>query len=392
YVMTVIGNALFGKTPFENVIVNGLILAEDGKKMSKSLKNYPDPMYMFNTAGADAMRLYMMNSPVVRAEEFAFSEKGVREVASKVMGRLRNTMSLYQMYAGDVEHTAHADSTHVLDQWIISRMNQLLVEVTTGLDAYELDRAARPIFEFVDDFSTWYVRRSRDRYKGEDIDDKTAALATTRYVFETVSKIVAPFVPFVADELWQELRATDDSLVQSVHLADWPVAKDEIPDQVRNDSSGDILVKMQNVREMISVGLQMRSESKMKVRQALASFTLPLENIPAAYHEFIIDEMNVKTLIDGELALDIELTDELIAEGQMRDLLRQIQSLRKQSGLQAHDTIDLVIQTSNQGQVLMEKFSEEIKKTAGIAEFKFSHNDGEEIQVGELMFIVAIEK
>ncbi len=400
YVMTVIGNALFGKTPFENVVVNGLILAEDGKKMSKSLKNYPDPQIVFDSAGADAVRLYMINSPVVRAEEFAFSEKGVREVASKVMGRLRNTMSLYKMYAGSVEHNSDIDSKQVLDIWIIARVQELLRDVTEGLEGYELDRAARPIFEFVDDFSTWYIRRSRDRYKGDDVDDKKHALSTTRYVLETVSKIIAPFTPFVAEELWQDLRETDSKLEESVHLAEWPrqirtigkVNLEKKFDSISLEDQEKILIDMLKVREIISLGLQLRSESKMKVRQALASFTAPIKNIPTEYHSLILDEMNVKSLIDGELALDTELTAELIAEGSMRELLRGIQKMRKDAGLDAHDEINLIVQTSPEGQKLMEQFNNEIKKTAGIKEFNFTHNDGDELTVGELVFIIAIEK
>ena len=137
---------------------------------------------MFDSVGADAIRLYMVNSPVVRAEEFAFSEKGVREVASKVMGRLRNILSLYEMYKGEVEHEPTSDSQNVLDQWIIARLAELEHEVRAGLENYELDRAARPIFDFVDDFSTWYIRRSRDRFKGADENDKKLSLGTTKYV------------------------------------------------------------------------------------------------------------------------------------------------------------------------------------------------------------------
>lgn len=381
YVMTVIGNALFNKTPFENVIVNGLILAEDGKKMSKSLKNYPDPYYMFDSVGADAIRLYMTASPVVRAEEFAFVEKGVREVASKVMGRLRNIVSLFDMYKRDVDISEVKPFDNVLDVWVLNRLAQLEKEVRVSLEAYELDKAARPIFDFVDDFSTWYIRRSRDRFKGDDLNDKKQALGTTRKVLIETAKIIAPFVPFIAEEIWQSLRV--EGMEESVHLATWP--EDSIVfDNVIND--------MEKTRELISLGLQMRSDVKIKVRQALASFTAPIDSIPDKYHVLIMDEMNVKQLINGELALDTEMTPELIAEGQMRELLRQIQSLRKSSGLEPHDMINLVIQTSTQGQQLMENFSNEIKSTAGIKEFNFTHNDGDEIIVDDLVFILTIEK
>lgn len=382
YVMTVIGNALFEKTPFENVIVNGLILAEDGKKMSKSLKNYPDPYHMFDTVGADAIRLYMINSPVVRAEEFAFSEKGVREVASKVMGRLRNTMSLYQMYADDIEHKATLDSENILDQWVFARLQETNEEVAANLDLYQLDRAARPIFDFIDDFSTWYIRRSRDRFKGDNIDEKRKVLESTRFVLIEIAKILAPFTPFIAEEIWQGLK-TDD-MEDSVHLSSWS--------NFGTLADNEVLKNMQKVRELISAGLQLRSDKKVKVRQVLQSFTVPLSNIPTEYYEFILAEMNVRELLDGEFALDTELTVELIAEGNMRELLRGIQSLRKKSGLEAHDIVDLVIQTSEEGQVLFETFEDEIKKTAGIKDVIFAHNDGEEVKVNNLVFIVAIEK
>lgn len=394
YVMTVIGNALgynpdtgrcdmapFGNTPFENVIVNGLILAEDGKKMSKSLKNYPDPYEMFDSVGADALRLYMINSPVVRGEEFAFSEKGVREVSSKVMGRLRNIISLYEMYAGDVDHVAMSDSKNILDQWIIARLGQLENEVRANLDSYELDRAARPIFDFVDDFSTWYVRRSRDRFKGSDNADKKLALGTTRHILIEVSKIIAPFVPFVAEEIWQAMK--DKSMEESVHLTIWP--------EMSEPDNG-VTEMMQRVRDLISEGLQLRSEAKIKVRQPLQSLTAPLVDIDESCYQLVLDELNVKQVINGELTLDTNIDDSLRLEGNMRELLRQIQSLRKSSGLEPHDVISLIVQTSPEGQMLMETFSDEIKSTAGIKEFNFTHNDGEEIKVEDMIFIVAIEK
>jgi len=381
YVMTVIGNALFGKTPFENVIVNGLILAEDGKKMSKSLKNYPDPYDMFDSVGADAIRLYMINSPVVRAEEFAFSEKGAREVASKVMGRLRNIMSLYDMYKGEVVHGSINNSNNILDRWIMERLAQLENEVRTSLDAYELDKAARPIFDFVDDFSTWYIRRSRDRYKGDDIDDKKRALGVTRKVLIETAKIIAPFVPFVAEEIWQSLKTED--MPESVHLAMWPEMT------TTNES---VITTMQLVRDVVTEGLQLRSEASIKVRQPLQSLTASITEIGPEYHDLILDELNIKELHNGPLSLNTDINDELQAEGNMRELLRQIQSLRKSSGLEPHDVINLHIQTSAQGQVLMETFSNEIKSTAGVKDFNFTHNDGEEIKVENLIFIIAIEK
>ncbi len=397
YVLSVLGVALFDTIPFENVVVNGLVLAEDGKKMSKRLKNYPEIDVMLDSTGADALRLFLIASPLVRAEEHAFSEKGVQEVASKVMGRLRNSMSLYLMSQGDQVPEPSTTSSHVLDQWILGRLYEFNTGVSEHLDRYELDKAARFIFDFVDDFSTWYIRRSRDRLKEQDAQ----ALATTRFVLEETAKIIAPFVPFVAEEMWQQLRESDSGLSESVHLVSWSSF-----DDIQYDQSS--LEMMQTVRDLISQGLQLRSAAKIKVRQPLQSLTIEKE-YPEEYYVLIRDEMNIKQVLVGdELALDTTLTPELEAEGNMRELLRAIQSLRKKSGLEASDMVTLHIQTSTQGQQLIEQFSDDIKKTAGISEFNFAHNEayppeadapsskaglrGDEIKVGELLFIVAIEK
>ncbi|MCA9351952.1 class I tRNA ligase family protein [Patescibacteria group bacterium] len=375
YVLSVLGTALFKKIPFQNVIVNGLVLAEDGKKMSKRLNNYPDPQYMFDTTGADAVRLYLIASPVVRGEEFAFSEKGTQEVASKVMGRLRNIVSLYTMYQGTATHTHSTSSRDVLDQWILNRLAEMRTGITENLDIYELDKAARYIFDFVDDFSTWYIRRSRDRLKEGSVE----ALSTTRYVLRETAKIIAPCVPFVAEELWQTLRTDTDE--ESVHLTSWP--------QVTRVSSA-VITDMAHTRDIISTGLQLRADAKIKVRQALQTFTAPINTIPHSHHGLILEEMNVKSVVDGAYALDTEITPELQAEGNMRELLRQIQDLRKHAGLQAHDVITMRVQTDADGRALIEQFSDEIKHTAGISEIIFTDTSGEEITVEALRFVIQI--
>ena len=397
YVMSVLGNALFGETPFQNVIVNGVVLAEDGKKMSKSLQNYPELYNLFDSVGADAIRLYMINSPVVRGEEFIFSEKGVREVSSKIMGRLRNIVSLFKMYRDDVDD--YSDSEYVLDVWIKLRLAELENKVRKGLDNYELDRAARPIFDFVDDFSTWYIRRSRNRFKANhtlhtiqsneaefrenDKMDKKRALGTTALVLRDLAKIIAPFVPFIAEEIWQDIRV--DNMLKSVHLEDWP--KLHTP-----KNSAKILANMASIREIISEGLQLRSEAKIKVRQPLQSVSIPGDIPDEEYQELILNELNVKEIKQSSdsLMLDTTITEELAAEGNMRELLRQIQSLRKDFGLEAHDKIILYIQTSPKGQKLMEKYSHEIKSIAGISEFNFKYNNGKKVKVGDITFILEI--
>lgn len=381
YVLSVLGTALFEKIPFKNVVVSGMLLAEDGKKMSKSLRNYPDMNIMLDSLGADALRLFLMNSPLIKGEEHSFSEKGVQEASSKVMGRLRNIISLYTTYKDEVAHQEVNDSKNILDQWIVGRMEELHNGVTEHLESYELDKATRYIFDFVDDLSTWYIRRSRDRYKGEDAEDKKNALGTTLFVLKETAKIIAPFIPFVAEELWQELK--NDNNQESVHLESWPTGYTKHTEIVKT---------MVKVRALITEGLQLRSEVGIKVRQPLAHLQLPLEGISESYHDLIKDELNVKELHDGELKLDATITPELQTEGNMRELLRQIQSLRKSAGLEPQDMVTLHVQTSMEGQQLIEQFSNEIKSTAGISRFNFTHNDGEEITVENLTFIIAIEK
>lgn len=381
YVLSVLGMALFDTIPFKHVIVNGLILAEDGKKMSKKLKNYPDPYELFDTLGADALRFYLLASPAVRAEEFAFSEKSVRELGNKVMGRLRNIQSLYTLYADECDHEGLADSPYLLDQWIINEWAFMEVGVRESLTAYEIDRAARGILDFVDSFSTWYIRRSRDRFKGDDQDEKKWALASTRFLLKQTALVIAPFAPFVAEEIWQGL-GYDTTEEISVHLASWPEAR-VFDEQLRLD--------MQSVRDLISQALQLRSEAKIKVRQVLASVSLPVSSLDDAYQTLVKEELNVHAIIfDRELALDTKLTPELIAEGQMREFIRAVQNMRKEKGLDARDEVSLKILTDDAGEVFIDRFKEEIQKTAGIAEIIFEKTQGETIDIDDLHFVCGI--
>ena len=221
YYLHVLAGALFRRSAFQNVIVNGTVLAEDGKKMSKRLQNYPDPMAIVEKYGADALRLYLLSSPVTQSENLSFSESGVDEVAKKNIGRLMNVLAFYKLYE---DGTERADtSANILDRWMLARFAELLKETIDGYEKYELDKATRPLALFIDDLSAWYVRRSRDRFKEEGTDKKDA-LATLRYVLHTLSIVIAPAMPFIAEEIFRGLRETFD--VESVHLADWPEIKD----------------------------------------------------------------------------------------------------------------------------------------------------------------------
>ena len=384
YTSLVLSTALFEQTSFKNVIVNGMVMAEDGKKMSKSLKNYPEVSYILDKYGADAMRYYMISSPIVRAEDLNFSEKGVDEIMKKIILRSKNVLSFYNLYKNslcvknpnnrvqfeeqeqnrgrcmvntttDILQTTTkkcADyldySENVLDRWIIARLNELINEVTIGLDNYELDRASRPILDFVDDLSTWYVRRSRDRFKGEG-EDRDFALETTRFVLQEFSKVMAPFMPFLAEQIYSSLATVDS--VTSVHLQKWPESK---------DVDTKILEEMRKTREIVSLALEARAKEGIKVRQPLASLKFIISNFEFQNQdelvEIIKDEVNVKEVVfekggEEKVELDTKLTSELKAEGNFRELLRNVQRMRKETKLIPSDVVELTIETSDEGKV-----------------------------------------
>ncbi len=383
YSLIVLGTALFGKSPFENVIVNGLVLAEDGKKMSKSLQNYPDPMLVADTAGVDAMRMYLLSSPVIRGEDLNFSEKGVLELQRKNIGRLHNVLTMYEMFIDDT--SASADSSHVLDRWILARLTELINEATTGYQSYELDRATRPITDFIDDLSVWYLRRSRDRLKGEDAADKQAALATLRYALKNLALVMAPVMPFYADYLWRAVKADDEA--ESVHLAEWPQTGEVDPV---------VIGEMSIVRELVTIALEARAKVNIKVRQPLPKLSTNIILEPE-YAAIVADEVNVKEVVDNlaqdeRALLDTTITPELKAEGDARDLMRAIQDMRKKSGLEASDRISVTMQTSDGGEAVVRQFMSEIKKTVGADAITFGDAEGEEIKAGEHSFTIEIAK
>ncbi|MCK5026927.1 MAG: class I tRNA ligase family protein, partial [Candidatus Pacebacteria bacterium] len=388
YSLLVLSVGLFGETPYKNVIVNGMALAEDGQKMSKSLKNYPDPMSVVDKYSADALRYYLLASPIVRAETLNFSEKGVGEVSRKVIARTLNVLSFYQMYEKRAEKKVVAkESKNVLDKWILARLNELIDKVSAGFDTYQLDRATRPIGDFVDDLSTWYVRRSRARFKGDDVEDRDYALATTRYVLEEFSKMIAPIMPFVAEHLYKEVGGKEES----VHLEDWLEPK-------KTDEK--VLEEMAEVRNVVSLALEARATVGMKVRQPLLKLTIKSEvlNGKKELLEVVRDEVNVKEMVvnmnmEEITELNTELNTELIQEGQFRELVRHIQSLRKKTGLTPDDMVTASIKTDMEGKKLVEKFKEELMKTTLLEEVVFSDVEvGEEINIDDLKFIVMLEK
>lgn len=291
YTLMVLGTCLFDKSPYKNVIVNGLILAEDGKKMSKRLKNYPDPNLMLNTYGADAIRLYMIYSPVVKAESLKFSENGVKQLMRDLLIPWWNAYSFFVTYANvdgfHDEEVAFPESENVLDRWIVSSMETLIAEVTDAMDNYDLQKSVRPFVKFVEDLTNWYIRRSRRRFwKSTNDGDKLSAYRTLRYVLVQLSKVAAPFTPFIAEEIYRNLKGKSDP--DSVHLCDFPTANAAARDL-------DLERRMADVQAAVELGRRLRADNDLKVRQPLSALKLAGGDV-AGLESLIEDELNVKTV------------------------------------------------------------------------------------------------
>ncbi len=382
YTLHAVGVLMGRGKAFKNVICLGHLLDASGKKMSKSLGNVVDPWEMMDKYGVDTLRLWMysVNQP---GESKNFDEKTVKELHNKVFNLLYNVLAFYELYRDkDLEDNKEVKSDNILDQWILARLNQLTEEVTNNLEEYRLLEPVRAIRDFIDELSTWYVRRSRERLK----EGEKEAKETLYYVLKTLMKLMAPFAPLSSEDIWQKLKIEGD--LESIHFAQWPESK-KLKDEV-------ILNEMEKTREVVTLGLQARQKAGIPVRQPLKELIITNYELGNDYAEIIKEEVNVKEVVfekGEELKVEIntDITLELRAEGQYRELVRAIQDLRKKKELNPNDIVDLEIQTNTDGQEFINKFETNLLKAVNVKEIKISETDGDEIKIDELVFVIKIK-
>jgi isoleucyl-tRNA synthetase len=298
YTLMVISTALFNKAPFKNVVVNGIILAEDGKKMSKRLKNYPDPKDVMDKIGSDPLRLFLINSAAVKGDDLRFSENGVREIVRSVMLPLWNAYSFFTTYANVDKFSPSKNLTgsdNPLDKWIISRLQSLLSRIEKEMEQYHLYAVVPALLEFLDELTNWHVRRSRRRFWSDDLADKQKGYDTLYFVLDGFVKALAPFLPFVTDEIYQNLAKLTPGAPESVHLCDYPQANGKLIDEKLEHDMGLIM-------NVVGLGRALRARADLKVRQPLASITVVTrdQNDAAVLKEFeshIREELNVKSVL-----------------------------------------------------------------------------------------------
>lgn len=480
YTLTVLAAALFDKPAFKNCIVNGLVLASDGKKMSKSLRNFTDPNEVINKFGSDALRLFLIHSSVVRADDLKYSDDGVRDVLKGILIPLWNSYSFYVTYAnidGISPEKAPENPSNPLDRWILSSAQKLIKDVTEALDAYDLSKAVDPIVSFIDELNNWYIRRSRRRFwRSENDNDKNEAYGSLYTVLKILTKVAAPFIPFVTENIYQNLRQENEP--ESVHLCDYPVYDSSYRDE-------ELEFKMDTVQKAVSMGRSLRYQFNLKIRQPLRSVELVTRNpkeksVLLEMEDSIREELNVKNVVfhekedelveyrakanfrvlgkelgglmgeaarkiqslgqneilsildGGVLSLDIGdrtveltedkiivdrlekehlkvlnegtltvgldtlLTKELIQEGQVRDLIRGIQNLRKEKGLDVTDRIRLFVSGTKSMKEGFESFKEFISSETLASEICWVEEDKADsfvpVETNEEFWKVNLEK
>ena len=479
YTLTILASSLFDKPAFKNCIVNGIVLAADGRKMSKSLRNYTDPVEAINKFGADAIRLFLMHSAVVRADEIRYSDEGVRDVVKSIILPLWNSYSFFVQYANidGVTCTGHEFDEKLpanpLDRWILSVSQKMVKDVTEALDRYDLSAAIDPMLQFIDQVNNWYIRRNRRRFwKSGNDADKLEAYGSLYTALKTFALVASPFIPFLAEEMWQNLKTAEDK--ESVHLMDYPVYNERFHD-------AELEFQMATVQKAVIMGRSLRDQFNLKNRQPLSSVVLVTRNadekkVLASMQETIAEELNVKAvdfheredelveysakanfkvlgkqlgakmklaaaqiaklsgeaiaqILDGKkvcvnvdgadveltteniiverkekedlkvindgtltVALDTKITDSLKKEGYVRDLVRGIQDLRKKSGFEITDRINLVISGDADLKSAFEMFKDFIASETLASTCSWADNAENEVKADEKSWRVSVAK
>ncbi len=398
YTLHVLSTTLFDKPAFKNVIAHGVILGSDGRKMSKRLGNYPDLKHVFETYGADALRFYLFSSPAMTGETVAIDEKAMLDAQRNVFMTLFNSFKFFETYSKldgwkVPTELVEPKADHLLDKWMLSRLNQVVEETTAAADAYDIPKAVRPLRDLVDELSNWYIRRSRRRFwKSENDSDKEQAYEVLWYSLVRICQLLAPWSPFLSDHIYQQLTE-GSSQESSVHMTDWPKA---------GTVDTTILEQMVTAREVINEGLSQRAEASVKVRQPLASIDVTTTTkLDPELATIIAEEVNVKQLPELRVGnhqtvlLDVKLTDELRHEGIARDLVRRIQNLRKTSGLDVENHIDLVITSDDKSTTKAISTHADLLKQETLADSlntKSSLSFSEDLALGDVTVHIELSK
>lgn len=349
YYMHVISILLFDEIPFRNVVVNGNILAEDGTKMSKSKRNFPDPNQIIEKYGADVLRIYLLSSQLMRAQDLNFKEEIVKQVYRRFNLLLINVLRFYSMI--EINNSTLSlrltNLDNIMDKWIVSILNVLIRDITQRMDDYDTSEVSRLVFSFVEDLSTWYLKNSRNRFKSESEDEKLAAMNCLSYVLLNLSKLLAPLTPFISEMIYQKLMERKIVNLESVHLEAWPIYDEELINQNIHD-------KMMLTKEIVKQALELREKAEIPVRQVLQSITLKGVFLEEDYMLLIASTLNVREVLledgkteDLEVNLDTKITQELKLEGISRNLIRNINNYRKKMKLSTKNRINLHISTES---------------------------------------------
>ncbi len=376
YYLHSLSTGLFNSNAFKNVIVTGTLAGNDGRKMSKSYGNYTDPNVLMDRYSADALRFLLLSSPLLNAEDFSLIDKDVADTSRK-LAMIWNIYDFFSLYADvdnwewDPSNVSAPESNNILDQWIVSRVHQLNRSIDESMQHYDIPGALKPVMGFIDDASNWYVRRSRKRFwKTENDSDKNQAYATLHYVLTQLSILLAPFVPFLSEELYRLLCGGE-----SVHLLEWPKAG--VVDETLIETMG-------FVRDIINEGLRQRAEAGIKVRQPLNSVTIhdTRSRLTKELQGIIAEELNVKKIeVDAKeselpVVVDLRITPDLKREGLAREIIRNVQNARKNAGLNVDDRIDLEL-GSDSGDLVSVYEDKQLQQAITKETLAVSFNQGE---------------